>query len=81
MSMAATDGFRISVRRVALEEPVRKPFNMIIPARALNELARIASDGENTLSMIVSHGTRTGRVPPGFGRVGLAVDRWQFPGL
>jgi len=50
--MAATDGFRISVRRVALEEPVRKPLNMIIPARALNELARIAVDGESMVSMI-----------------------------
>jgi DNA polymerase III subunit beta len=26
ISMAATDGFRISVRKVALDEPVRKPL-------------------------------------------------------
>jgi DNA polymerase III subunit beta len=56
ITMASTDGFRISVRRVALEEPARKPMNMIIPARALNELARIASDGEKSLSMIIPGG-------------------------
>jgi DNA polymerase III subunit beta len=55
-SMAATDGFRISVRKVALGEPVRKPLNLIIPARALNELARIASDGESLVSMIIPSG-------------------------
>ena len=56
ISMAATDGFRISVRKVALEEPVRKPMAMIIPARALNELARIAGDGDSMVSMIVPSG-------------------------
>ena len=54
--MAATDGFRVSVRKVELEEPVRKPMTMIIPARALNELARIATDGESTMSIIVPSG-------------------------
>jgi DNA polymerase-3 subunit beta len=54
--MASTDGFRISVRRVALEEPARKPMAIIIPALALNELGRIASDGESVLSMIIPSG-------------------------
>ncbi len=65
ISMAATDGFRISVRRVALEEPVRKPLSMIIPARALNELARIAADGENMVNMII---------PAGRGQVVFRLD-------
>ncbi len=56
ISMAATDGFRISVRKVALEEPMRKPMGLIIPARALNELARIAGDGDSMVSMIVPSG-------------------------
>lgn len=56
ITMASTDGFRISVRRVALEEPARKPANIIIPARALNELARIASDGESIMNMIMPGG-------------------------
>jgi DNA polymerase-3 subunit beta len=65
VSMAATDGFRISVRRVTLDEPVRSPLNMIIPARALNELARIASDGESTVRMII---------PAGRGQVVFRLD-------
>lgn len=56
ISMAATDGFRISVRKVTLAEPASKPMTMIIPARALNELARIASDPEGMISMIVPSG-------------------------
>jgi DNA polymerase-3 subunit beta len=55
-ALAATDGFRISVRKIVLEEPVRKPLNIIIPARALNELARIATDGEGAVTMIVPSG-------------------------
>jgi len=65
ITMASTDGFRISVRKVALEEPARKPVSMIIPARALNELARIAGDGENILNMII---------PAGRGQVVFRMD-------
>jgi len=56
ISMAATDGFRISVRKVTLDDPVSKPQSMIIPARALNELARIASDPDGVIRMIVPSG-------------------------
>lgn len=56
ITMAATDGFRISVRKVALEEPVAKPMNMIIPARALNELSRIVADGDGIIRMIIPSG-------------------------
>ncbi len=60
MSLAATDGFRISVRKTALPLAVAKPMTMIIPARALNELARIAQDGESIVTVIS---------PPGRGQV------------
>lgn len=60
VTMAATDGFRISVRRAALTSPAARPMSAIIPARALAELARIASDGEESLTMII---------PPGRGQV------------
>lgn len=42
--MAATDGFRLSVRSAQIAGYVEKPFSVIIPARALNEVARILSD-------------------------------------
>jgi DNA polymerase III subunit beta len=54
--LAATDGFRISTRRAVLSSPVAKPMSAIIPARALNELARVASDGKQTVHMVVPDG-------------------------
>ena len=56
ITMAAADGFRLSVRKATLTSPAPMPFNVIIPARALNELARIAGDGEGTISMAVPTG-------------------------
>jgi DNA polymerase-3 subunit beta len=44
VKMAATDGFRLSVRSAHIAGYVEKPFQVIIPARALNEVARILSD-------------------------------------
>lgn len=56
--MAAADGFRLSVRTATLSAPAQQPVNVLIPARALSELARIAStgDGENAISMFVPQG-------------------------
>jgi DNA polymerase-3 subunit beta len=56
ITMAAADGFRLSVRTATLSTPASEPVNIIVPARALNELARIASDGEETVSMVVPKG-------------------------
>ncbi len=44
VTMAATDGFRLSVRSAAMAGFVERPLEVIIPARALNEVARVASD-------------------------------------
>jgi DNA polymerase-3 subunit beta len=56
ITMAAADGFRLSVRSASLSTPAPQPVNIIVPARALSELARIASDGEETISMVVPKG-------------------------
>jgi len=56
VTLAATDGFRISVRKAALSHPVSQPVAAIIPARALSELARIAADGEQAVSMVIPQG-------------------------
>ncbi len=53
ISLAATDGFRISVRTAELSAPQDNPVKVIIPARSLSELARIATDGNETVTMIV----------------------------
>lgn len=60
VTMAATDGFRVSVRKATLSKPTDQPVSVIINARALSELARIAVNGDETMRMIV---------PPGRGQV------------
>jgi DNA polymerase III subunit beta len=56
ITMAAADGFRLSVRKGTLSQSVPQPFTAIIPARALGELARVASDGNETISMVMPKG-------------------------
>ncbi len=56
ITLAATDGFRISVRKELLSNPLHQGFSIIIPARALNELARIANDTDKQVTMVVPSG-------------------------
>ncbi|RJP51352.1 MAG: DNA polymerase III subunit beta [Anaerolineaceae bacterium] len=56
VTMAAADGFRLSVRKAVLSSPAAHPFNAIIPARALSELARVAGDGEEMIYMVAPKG-------------------------
>jgi len=56
ITMAAADGFRLSVRKGTLSQPVPQPVSAIIPARALGELARVASDGNEIISMVMPKG-------------------------
>jgi DNA polymerase-3 subunit beta len=53
MTLAAADGFRLSVRSSHLASPGTVPMRAIIPARALNELARMIADGQETVSMLL----------------------------
>jgi DNA polymerase-3 subunit beta len=53
LTLSAADGFRLSVRKAELSSPVARPFNAIIPARALSELARISSDGDQNITMVI----------------------------
>jgi len=60
VTLQAADGFRLSIRKADLSNPVAKPIKSVIPARALSELARIASDGDQPVIMVI---------PPGRGQV------------
>jgi len=53
-TMAAADGFRLSVRTTALEAPPPEPLSIIIPARTLNELNRISGDEEQPIEMTLT---------------------------
>lgn len=56
VTLAATDGFRISVRKAQIANPVKQAVSAIIPGRALSELARIAADGDQELTMNIPSG-------------------------
>ncbi len=60
ITMAAADGFRLSVRKAQLKTKVDQPMRAIVPARALNEVARIAADDKEPVTMML---------PPGRGQV------------
>jgi len=56
VTMAAADGFRLSVRKAVLSSPAAGPVSAVIPARALAELSRISGDGEQMISMVLPKG-------------------------
>src|SRR5262245_10321428 len=53
-TFAAADGFRLAVRTIELPEPVVEPLDVIVPARALLELARIVGDVEGGVEVTVT---------------------------
>lgn len=46
LRMVATDSYRLSVKTTTLDAPVAAPFEANVPARALQELARIAQQAD-----------------------------------
>jgi len=54
LTMAAADGFRLAVRKLALTKPVSRRLDMIVPARSLQELARIVGDEEEPVEITVT---------------------------
>jgi DNA polymerase-3 subunit beta len=51
LMLAATDGFRLSVRKAEIPGVVEQPVQVIIPARALNEVARVAGDDDEAIAV------------------------------
>ena len=56
LTMAAADGFRLSVRKAVLSTPAPAPVSAIVPAQALKELARVAGDAEEPIYMVLPKG-------------------------
>lgn len=54
LTMVAADGFRLSLRKAQLGEEVPEPLDVIIPARALRELARVSVEEEEPVEIIVT---------------------------
>lgn len=53
-TFASADGFRLSRREYTLSKDVKQPASIIIPAKALSEVAKAASDG--TVKMFIRDG-------------------------
>jgi len=54
--MVAADGFRLSIRQAVLANGLEEPFQIIVPARTLNELARIAGDQDEVVTIVILKG-------------------------
>lgn len=53
LTLAASDGFRLSVRESELDAPIEGRLSLIVPARALAELQRVATDEDDTIDIAV----------------------------
>jgi DNA polymerase III subunit beta len=56
LTMAAADGFRLSVRKAVLSTPSAGSVSAIVPAQALKELARVATDVDEPIYMVLPKG-------------------------
>ncbi len=54
LTLAAADGFRLAVYKLPLAVPVSQKTEVIIPARALAELNRLAGDQDDTIEIAVN---------------------------
>jgi DNA polymerase III subunit beta len=54
LTLASADGFRLAVRTGQLEEPVNERLEVIVPARALRELARIIGDHAEPIQLAIT---------------------------
>jgi len=53
MTMAAADGFRLSVKSASVSQAFSDPMEVIIPARALMELSRISGDQDQPVGVSI----------------------------
>jgi DNA polymerase III subunit beta len=53
-TLTASDGFRLAQRTLALPQPVASPIDMLIPARALAEVARSIDDSPGDIQIVVT---------------------------
>ncbi len=54
LTMAAADGYRLSVQSMGLSQPATEKIEVIIPARALAELARISTDQGDEIEVLIT---------------------------
>jgi DNA polymerase-3 subunit beta len=53
LTMAAADGFRLSVREIALDVEYYGTFSLVVPSKTLQELARIIDDDDEFVNLVL----------------------------
>jgi DNA polymerase-3 subunit beta len=56
LTLAASDGFRLSVDRIELDDAIAEPAEIVVPARALQELQRLLGDEGEAVEMRTNAG-------------------------
>jgi len=51
VTLVAADGFRLALYTVPLVAPVAEPFDLVVPARGMRELQRLAREGQVSLAL------------------------------
>jgi DNA polymerase-3 subunit beta len=54
LTLAAADNYRIAVKTITVLDPVEET-SVVIPARALHELARVLADTDDPVSIVLAH--------------------------
>lgn len=54
LTLAAADGFRMSVRTITMASSLEEPLSIIVPAKAMQEIARILGDADDTIDISVT---------------------------
>jgi DNA polymerase-3 subunit beta len=54
LTLAAADNYRIAVKTITVLDPVEET-SVVIPARALHELARVLADTDEPVSIVLAH--------------------------
>ena len=81
LTLAAADGFRLAVYHVTTAEPPAETVEVIIPARALQELSRLLADREEAVKLENQRLSQHGAVPAFRCRADGAVDSGHVPRL
>jgi DNA polymerase III subunit beta len=53
LTMAAADGFRLSVKELAVESDYYGTFSLVIPSKTLTELARVIDDADEVVHLVL----------------------------
>ena len=78
-TMAAADGFRLAVERSPLPGAVESEVTALVPARTLNEVARLLRDREDPVEIVIDSGKGLARFRMGGLELLSSLVQGQFP--